>query len=89
MLGDAQILSEYLAYLPRKEKMGSNDWQLYLPMHKLQKRLVMIDMISFREEDGLAKMKLKLPYNDVYRFLLFMGKNSVSNGRVCTTFSSM
>ena len=61
LLGDAQILCKYLAYLPLKEKMGSNDWQVYLPMHILYKRLVMIDMFSFHEEDGLAKMNFKMP----------------------------
>ena len=44
---------------PKMKK--SNDWQVYPPMHKLHKRLVMIDMFSFHEEDGLAKMNFKMP----------------------------
>ena len=49
---------------PKPKK--SNDWQVYPPMHKLHKVLVMIDMFSFHEEDGLAMMKLKVPYKMMF-----------------------
>ena len=44
---------------PEPEKMGSNDWQVYPPIHKLHKRLVMIDIFSFHEEIGWPKWILK------------------------------
>ena len=53
---------------PEPEKMGSNDWQVYPPIHKLHKRLVMIDMFSFHEEDGLAIIKLKVSYKMMFIF---------------------
>ena len=59
-VGRCTNLEQIFGLFALKRKMGSNDWQLYPPMHKLHKRLVMIDMFSFREEDGLAKMKLKV-----------------------------
>ena len=62
--------------------MGSNDWQLYPPMHKLHKRLAMIDMFSFREGDGLAKKKSKVPYKMMFIVCSF-SQNSQTDCFVC------
>ena len=41
-------------------------------MHKLHKRPVMIDMFSIHEEEGLAKMKLKVPYKMMFIVFFFI-----------------
>ena len=45
-------------------------------MHKLHKRLVKINMFSFHEEDGLAMIKLKVPYKMMFIvfFIEFTGR---------------